>query len=200
MNLSPFLFNLYINDLENYLLQNNIDGIKSFSEKIENEMQIMFKLFILFYADDTVLISDNPEDLQRALNIFSDYCDHWKLQVNTDKTKIVIFSRGRIPKNIFLYREAPIEIVNEFKYLGVIMSRSGFFKSAKTHLTKQASKAMYGVLRKIRYFNLPVDCQIDLFDKVISPILLYGCEVWGLRKHRYFRKGTLEIFEIYFAY
>ena len=48
---------------------------------------------------------------------------------------------------------------------------------AKRHLV--ASKALYGVFRKIRYFKLPIDCQLDLFDKVINPILLYSCEVWG---------------------
>ena len=33
--------------------------------------------------------------------------------------------------------------------------------------------------RIIRNFKLPIDCQLDLFDKVIGPILLYTCEVWG---------------------
>lgn len=28
-------------------------------------------------------------------------------------------------------------------------------------------------------FNLPVDCQFDLFDKIVVPVLLYGCEIWG---------------------
>lgn len=52
-------------------------------------------------------------------------------------------------------------------------------KEPKTHLCEQAQKAMYEVIRKIRQFNLPVDCQLDLFDKVVMPVLLYGCEVWG---------------------
>ena len=28
-------------------------------------------------------------------------------------------------------------------------------------------------------YNLPVDILFDLFDKMILPILLYGCEIWG---------------------
>lgn len=59
------------------------------------------------------------------------------------------------------------------------MARSGSFKSTKKYLTEQASKALNGVFRKIRYFDLPIDCQFDLFNSVISPILFYGCEVWG---------------------
>ena len=39
---------------------------------------------------------------------------------------------------------------------------------------------MYEVLSKDRSLNLSVNCQYDLFEKIIKPILLYGCEVWGL--------------------
>ena len=38
---------------------------------------------------------------------------------------------------------------------------------------------MYGVIRKIRQFNLPLECQLDLFGKIVVPILLYGFEIWG---------------------
>ena len=27
--------------------------------------------------------------------------------------------------------------------------------------------------------NLPIDLQIDLFNKTVKPILLYGSEIWG---------------------
>ena len=35
---------------------------------------IYFKLFSLLYADDTVLMADNPADLQSCLHDFSSYC------------------------------------------------------------------------------------------------------------------------------
>jgi hypothetical protein len=28
--------------------------------------------------------------------------------------------------------------------------------------------------------NLSIECLLDLPDKIVKPILLYGCEVWGL--------------------
>ena len=30
-----------------------------------------------------------------------------------------------------------------------------------------------------RLRNLTIECQLDLFDKMVKPVLLYGCEVWG---------------------
>ena len=38
---------------------------------------------------------------------------------------------------------------------------------------------MYSVITKCRNHNLSIDCQLDLFDKIVKPILLYGCEIWG---------------------
>ena len=43
----------------------------------------------------------------------------------------------------------------------------------------KAYKAMYEILKKGRLHNFSIKCQYDLFDKVVKPILLYGCEIWG---------------------
>jgi hypothetical protein len=53
-------------------------------------------------------------------------------------------------------------------------------KSSKSfnHLSEKAIKAMYEVIKKGRKHNLSISCQLDLFDKLVNPILLYGCEIW----------------------
>ncbi|XP_061167256.1 uncharacterized protein LOC133176104 [Saccostrea echinata] len=176
-NLSPFLFSLYINDLEEFLSDRNIIGLQSITDAIEEELYVYLKLFILLYADDTVILAETDVDLQKALDDFYLYCSQWKLNVN----KILVFSKGPMSKKVFYYNNNAIENVKEFKYLGIIFSRSGSFCKAKKHLCEQAQKAMYGVIRKIRQFNLPIECQLDFFDKVVVtvPILTYGCEIWG---------------------
>ena len=40
---------------------------------------------------------------------------------------------------------------------------------------------MFGLLKKARSLLLPVDIQIELFQKTIKPILLYGSEIRGYR-------------------
>ena len=42
---------------------------------------------------------------------------------------------------------------------------------------------MYEVLRKDRIYNLSIKCQLDLFDKIVKPILLYGYKIWGFGKN-----------------
>ena len=114
------------------------------------------------------------------LNTFYEYCEEWKMKINTNKTKVLIFSSGRMPANLkFTVNCNNIEIVKEYKYLGILFSRSGSFLSNKKYLKEQATKAMYSVLKKGRQNNLSIECQLDLFDKMVLPILIYGSEIWG---------------------
>ena len=48
---------------------------------------------------------------------------------------------------------------------------------------------MFGLNAKAVGLQLEPDIHIDLFDKMVLPICLYGCEVWG-----YANFNTLEIF------
>ena len=60
-----------------------------------------------------------------------------------------------------------------------MFSRSCSFLTAKKHISNQAKKAMYCLIKRSKYLCLPIDLQIDLFNKIVKPILLYGCEIWG---------------------
>ena len=72
-----------------------------------------------------------------------------------------------------------IEIVKEYKYLGVPFYSSGSFLTCRKHLVNQATKAMHALFLRINSLDLPLDLQLKLFDATIVPILTYGCEIWG---------------------
>ncbi|MCP4163756.1 MAG: hypothetical protein GY760_27160, partial [Deltaproteobacteria bacterium] len=56
---------------------------------------------------------------------------------------------------------------------------NGKFTEAIEKQMNQAHRALFGLKSKKEKFNLPIDIVLDLFDKLILPILLYGCEIWG---------------------
>ena len=53
------------------------------------------------------------------------------------------------------------------------------FKYAKQGNAEKATCAVYEVLKLGRLHNLLIKCQLNLFDKMVKPVLLYGCEIWG---------------------
>ena len=69
----------------------NITGLESISSELEAQLEIYLKMFALLYADDTVLMSETSDGLQTLLNNCYEYCKLWKLKVNIDKTKKMVF-------------------------------------------------------------------------------------------------------------
>lgn len=196
-NLSPFLFSIFLNDLENFLHARSVSGVEL--DINTDDVYIYLKLLVLLYADDTVIFSDDKDNLQYTLNVFEDYYREWHLTVNTSKTKIIYFSRGRVSKNVhFSFQNTKLEMVNEYKYYGIFLGRSGSFVSAKKHIVEQANKAVFALLKKSRNLDLPVDIQIDLFNKTIKPILLYGCELWGTGNIEMIERVQLKFYKYIF--
>ena len=111
--------------------------------------------------------------------MFFEYSEIWHLNINYDKTKIIIFGTRRDQNFDFHLGGHQIDICTDLKYLGVIFSKNRHFYQARKHNVKQARKAMHVLYKRIRNLNIPTDLQLHLFDHVILPIALYGCEIWG---------------------
>ena len=52
----------------------------------------MLNMFVLLYADDTIVFAKNACELQKALDALHDYCGMYTLTVNIKKTKIIVLS------------------------------------------------------------------------------------------------------------
>ena len=88
-NLSPLLFSLFINDFETFVSDfkkgpDGYNGLESLNNLFTNatqndELEAMLKLYILLYADDTIIMAEKKEELQVALHSVGNYCRIWKL-------------------------------------------------------------------------------------------------------------------------
>ena len=176
-NLSPVLFALFLNDLESFLCDKSCSGVNF--EFQYDDITLYLKLLVLLYADDTVVFGTDEKEFQNNLDMFYEYSELWHLSVNFDKTKIMIFGTRQDQRFNFKLGGHKIDICTDFKYLGVIFSRNRHFHQTKKHNVEQARKAMHVLFKRIRNLDIPIDLQLYLFDHVILPIALYGCEIWG---------------------
>ena len=133
----------------------------------------------LLYADDIVILSQTKTGLQNKLHQLYDNCIAWGLQINRDKTKVIIFTHTD-PKFQLVYKcgNVLIETTDSYKHLGVIFHKSGNFTSAQNHLAKQANKAAQVLGPTCRNESIRVDSITQLFDILMLPILTFGLEVW----------------------
>ena len=170
--LSSVLFNVFVNDIFEIINKNTHSDIT-----LENGI----KLNTLMYADDLILISRSKEDLQKKIDILHEYCLKWKLNINTKKTKIMVFNRGNklINADIKL-NGVSLENVKSIKYLGfTISAKNCSFLPTIENLSIRANRAIFALNNRIKLSKLPAKLAIKIFNSQIAPILLYGSEVWG---------------------
>ena len=72
---------MYLNDIKNTLKTNKFERIN----------MGFTRMLILLYADDAVVLPGSRNKLQQSLTILNEFCTKWKITLNTDKTKIVVF-------------------------------------------------------------------------------------------------------------
>ena len=56
-------------------------------------------------------------------------------------------------------------MVDKYKYLGIWIGHSGSFAAAKKHIAEQGNKSLFALIKKVINLSLPIDIQIDLFEK-----------------------------------
>ena len=99
----------FVNDLS-LNINTDLDDIFTMNE---------IKYILLLYADDQALFATSPTALQSMINDLVNNWDTWGLTINTQKTKVMIFEKGRPTRHDFYIYNTAIEVVNSFKYLGL---------------------------------------------------------------------------------
>ena len=169
----PLLFNLYINDLP-FAFENTLSD----PFVLPNGA----KLNSLLYADDLIILSRSKTGLQNCLDKLSSFCTSWMMKINPKKTKIMVFQK-RARKNAdfhFLIDSQIIDVVQEYTYLGTRMSSSGNFSVSREHLKEKALHALFSLSRHTSLSKLKAALACKIFDTMISPILTYNSEIWGV--------------------
>ena len=69
-NLSPILFSMFLN--EDHIDADNLDGITL--DFNTDDLFIYTQLYILLYADDTIILAYSETSFQQSLNSFNTYC------------------------------------------------------------------------------------------------------------------------------
>jgi hypothetical protein len=132
--LSPFLFNIFIDDLIHSCIDSNIGAL--FGET---------NVSILVYADDIILISPNDSHLQRLLNTCTQFSSDWLLKFNPNKSHIISFGKPIFPNTIFTLSNLPLTESNSIKYLGIEINSSLDYNTTACENFKIVQKTIFSL-------------------------------------------------------
>jgi sorting nexin-29 len=188
--LSPLLFNIFLNDLETFFKIRGFHGVKVAENK---------EILVLSYADDVVLFSKSPVDLRDKLLCLEEYCREKDLTLNTEKTKIIVFKK-RIDKKLyqtFQLNNKTIEIVDELKYLGTKLYRTGNWQIEMKDRTTSANFAFNKMKNLIlSQKNVCWSTKSTLVNSMVESVLMYGSEVWGVEDTTEVSKAHVKFYKM----
>ena len=161
--LGPLLFNVYINDLINY-----IDGGD-----------------IVAFADDTSLIISSPDiatlktATQRAISQLHNWCTINYMEINKSKTKCMFFN---VPNNFSVYYDNYlIEVVDNFKLLGITIDKLLTFKIHEQTLISKL-KCLFHIFYKVRHI-FPFKSKLLIFHALVLSRINYCIHIYGINNN-----------------
>ena len=188
--LSPILFSVFISEFEKELQEESSHGVEILTNKTD--------AFSLLYADDLALFSDTVTNLQSRVRHLEAFCNKWKLKVNVEKSKIIVFRNGGYLRQSekYWFEGNPIEVATYFSYLGLLFSsRLNWSKC----IDNQSNKAIIIIncIRRLFTNNESINFRtaVKIFDIKIKPLLLYGSEIWGTKVYEKIENAQIKYFK-----
>jgi hypothetical protein len=138
--LSPLLFGLFIDRIENFL-NHKCPGMG---------VDLCGKLLqVLLYADDLVLLAESPSVLQSLLDSLHDFCRLNGMVVNIKKSDALVFNPpSNFVKPPIYYNGSELNWQSSFIYLGMIFHESDGMAKAGERCMSKGRAALYALIRR----------------------------------------------------
>ena len=138
----------------------------------------IYKINILCYADDAVLIAESEDDLQRILQAFNKQAAKLNMQISINKTKCMTIAKEPLRCKLAIENNI-IEQIISFEYFGCKITSAGLLEDeARKQVNKAA--AISGHLKysiwKITEVTPSIDCKSKIYKVCVRPVMTYGAE------------------------
>jgi hypothetical protein len=172
--LSPLLFILYVSDLIVHLRQS---GAEQGGLRLDDGTIVC----CIIYADDILLLAENPEALQKLIDETTSYFEAEGMSVNPVKSEIVNFSAARVRSDAsFTIASVQKELLDQARYLGVLFENNFSWKNQREAISLRCRVALGRcnlICSSLGITNLHTMLQI--YDMFVSSIFRYSAGAWG---------------------
>lgn len=165
--LSPLLFLVVIDNVMHETTKKHKRGLQwNLTDTLED----------LEYADDVCLFAQSIKNMQEKVNDLVVESRKVGLKINKGKTKLLTINT-KTTVNIHI-EDTHIEKIDEFKYLGSIVSNTGGTTADIQQKINKARKVFAGMRNIWRSKKIGLSTKCKVFNACVKSVLLYGSETW----------------------
>ena len=161
--LSPTLFNIFLDRIMCEVLDDH-EGSVSISGRLITNFR---------FADDIVVNAEEEEEAGVLVDPLDTTTTRYKMEIGPDKTKVMTNNPNGFQ------REIKIKEVENFKYLGAIISNEGSKPEILSRIA-QTTAALSRLKIIWRDKNISLASKVKLMRTLILSTFLYACESWTL--------------------
>ncbi|TWW77646.1 hypothetical protein D4764_12G0010360 [Takifugu flavidus] len=129
-------------------------------------------------SNDVVLLASSARDLQLALNRVAAACEAAGMKISTSKSEAMVLNRKKVECLLWV-KEETLPQMEEFKYLGVLLTSEGRMEQEIDRRIGAASAVMrtlhWSVVVKRK---LSRKAKFSIYWLIFVPTLTYGHELW----------------------
>ena len=143
----------------------------------------LYRILETIYADDTALLSDNPQHTQVILQRFADTAGRFGLVINPQKTVSMRYEPEGQAAGAFAIYDHQIDDVSSFPYLGSIITPTNDL-DAEVNKRIGMARGLFSRLtsRLWRKRGIRMGTKIKVFNAVVTSTLLYASGTWTRRE------------------
>ena len=143
----------------------------------------------LRYVDDTTLMAESEEEVKSLLMKVKEESEKVGLKLNIPKTKIM----ASCPITSWQIDRETVETVSDFIVLGSKITADGDCSHEIKRRLLLGRKVMTNLDSILKSKDITLPTKVHLVKAMVSPVVMYGCESWTVKKAERQRIDAFEL-------
>jgi hypothetical protein len=148
----------------------------------------------LAYADDVSIVGENIDTIKKHTEILSDASKKTGLEVNPEKTKYMLMSCSQKvgQKHGIKIANRSFEDVAKFRHFRTTLTDQNYMHEEIKSGLNSGNTCYHSVQSLLSSRLLSRNLKVKIYETIILPVILYGCETWSLTSREEHRLGVFE--------